>query len=56
MSDFYDERTDVQYKNLNPRWDADFVIEVTHDGDIMKHPLEIKYVCVFFCGIKCSFW
>jgi uncharacterized protein YbjQ (UPF0145 family) len=42
LSDFYDERTDVQYKNLNPRWDADFVIEVTHDGDIMKHPLEIK--------------
>lgn len=44
LSDFYANKTEIAHKTLNPRWDEDFVIEVSHDGDIMKHPLEIKYV------------
>ena len=44
LSDFYAQKTEIAHKTLNPRWDEDFTIEVSHDGDIMKHPLEIKCV------------
>lgn len=44
LSDYYSEKTEIVHKTLNPKFNSDFVVEVTHDGDILKHPLEIKYV------------